>query len=241
MTPNARSAWAAPVLLGALVGSLVAGHVGVAFACFAVAAALAGIIGAGWPAPAWWRLMGWGAGIAILLNLYLVDGTPLQLPVLFGRAPTLEGFQHGGLMALRLLGAVTAVHGLGAAWPGEQAADQLAGLLRPLERLRVPVSDARAVMGLAVRFAPLIGDEVRRIDRLQTLRGGAVRGPVGRFDRMRRVAVPALVGALERAERVALSLEARHYRARRVERAALAPVAALMGAGLAVAAFLVRG
>lgn len=241
MKPGAGAAWTAPVLLGALVGSLVAGRLDVAVGCVGVAAAMAAAAGARIPARRWWIFMMWGAAIAIALNAYLVNGSALALPMVLGRAATAEGLRHGVLLALRLLGAGVAVHGLAAAWPGERAADQVAGLLRPLERLRVPVSEARTVMALALRFAPLLGDELRRISRMQSLRAGSAGGMIQRLRRMQLVAIPALVGALERAERVALSLEARHYRSRRVPAARLQPLAGLAGLAVAGTALFLRG
>jgi energy-coupling factor transporter transmembrane protein EcfT len=68
-----------------------------------------------------------------------------------------------------------------------------------------------------VRTLPLLRDETERIGRVQRLRaGGPPRGWDGRMRALRAATVPAMVGALERADRVALALEARHYRARRL-------------------------
>ena len=137
------------------------------------------------------------------------------------------------------------LQGLKAAWPGERAADQLARWLAPLERVRVPVRDLRTVLGLALRFAPLIGGEARRIARVQDLRAGRPpRGAREWLERRRAAAVPTLVGSLERAERVALALEARGYRSRPLD---LAPgprhptAWGVAGVALAGVALLWRG
>src|SRR5439155_9774102 len=161
--------------------------------------------------------LGWGAGLAAALNLYLVHGAPLALRRVLGLAATAEGGRAGALLALRLVGAAAALHGLAAAWPGERAADELAARLRSLERLRVPVSEARLMTALALRFVPLLTTEYRRIARLQELRAGSpARGVREKLERQRAVAIPAVVAAIETAERVALALEARHYRLRPV-------------------------
>lgn len=206
---------AAPLLLGALVGSLVAARLATALGCVLVAALAAAAAGARRPPLRSARLVGLGMALAVALNVVLVPGRPLPL------LPhcSLEGLRLGTLLALRLAGAALAVHGLAAAWPGERAADELARLLSPLERLRVPVTQARAVLGLALRFAPLLAREAGRIARLQDLRAGRPpRGWRERFARRRAVVVPVMVNALERAERVGLALEARHYRLRPVRR-----------------------
>ena len=210
-----RGARVAPLLLGALVGSLCAARLETGVACVILGALAAAAAGAPWPRGAWLRLVGGGALLAIALNVLLTRGTPLAGPLPFGLHASVEGLRLGLLLALRLAGAAVALHGLRSAWPGERAADELARLLAPLERLRVPVREARMVLGLALRFAPLLAREAGRIARLQELRAGRpARGWREQLARRRAVVVPALVNALERAERVALALEARHYRGR---------------------------
>ena len=225
----------APLLLGSLLGSLVAAHVAVGVGCLALSTGAAIAAGAARPSWGWWRALLIAAGIAILLNTYLVAGATLPWPRVFGGPATLEGLRQGLLFALRLTGAAVALHGLRAAWPGERAVDELASRLRWLESLRVPVRRARATIELALRFAPLLAEEARRISKLQTLRAGRPpRSLAERVTRARAVAVPALVASLERADQVALALEARHYRMKQVTRT---PAAGWLwrGAGLAVA------
>lgn len=212
---GAGRAAAAPLLFGALVGALVAGRLETGLACLLVAAVAAWWVGAPRVHGRWWRVIGVSVVLAFALNLYLDPGRPLPGPHLGRWAPTAEGARLGLLFALRLAGAAVALHGLRAAWPGERAADEIARRMMPLERLRVPVRDARAIVGLAVRFAPLLTEEAERIARLQALRAGrAPRTALEWLERKRAVTVPVFVHALERAEQVALVLEARHYRTR---------------------------
>jgi energy-coupling factor transporter transmembrane protein EcfT len=214
VNPAARDrAYAAPLLLGAMVAALISGRLETALIAFVLAWAGAARSGAGVPARAWFGVVLGGAAISLALNLYLVRGPSLPGPVLFGLAPSAAGLRAGTLLALRLAGASLAVHGLRAAWPGERAADEAARALRALERLRVPVGEARTVLGLALRFAPLMASEARRIVRLQEARAGrTARGLGERLEQARAAAVPIVVSALERADRVSLALEARHYR-----------------------------
>jgi energy-coupling factor transporter transmembrane protein EcfT len=111
------------------------------------------------------------------------------------------------------------VQGLRALLPGDAAADALARALAPLERAGLPVGNARAILGLSARVVPMLRDEWTRVARVQRLRaGGPPRGAQARLRALRASAVPALTGALERADRVALALEARHYRVRPLAR-----------------------
>lgn len=206
-----------PVLVGALLGSLVAGRMETSLLCLAVALGAAAAAGATLPARRWFVTLATGAATGWALNLYLTPGVPLAggWPALAGRHATEEGLTLGLLLTLRVAGACAALQGLRAAWPGERAADAAARFLGPLERLRVPVREARAMLGLALRFAPLLQAEARRIARVQDLRAGrSPRGAREWLQRRRAATVPLMVGALERAERVALALEARHYRLR---------------------------
>ncbi len=215
-----------PVLVGALLGSLVAGRLETSLLCLAVALGVAVAAGAQRPPRRWFVTLAVGAAIGWGLNLYLTPGSSLAggWPVLGGRHATQEGLVLGLLLTLRVAGACAALQGLRAAWPGERAADAAARWLAPLERIRVPVREARAMLGLALRFAPLLEAESRRIARVQELRAGRPpRGPREWLQRRRAATVPFMVGALERAERVALALEARHYRLR--------PPGAVVGGG----------
>jgi energy-coupling factor transporter transmembrane protein EcfT len=200
------------LLLGSMAGSFVAARLETALGCLALSLAVAWLAAAPRPARGWFLSLAGGSLVAIVLNAYLVAGRDLGWPVLFGRAATLEGVRHGVLLALRLVGAAVALKALAAVWPGERAADEIARLMGPLERIGVPVRDLRSVVGLALRFGPLLPSELGRIRRLQEQRAGRRGSGIReRIEDVTSVVVPAMVSTLERAERVALALEARHY------------------------------
>ena len=106
------------LLLGAMVGSMIAARLETAGLCLAVAALGAAAAGAPWPARTWISVMATGAALAWTLNLFLVPGHALPgFPFGAFRA-TREGAVLGAIVALRLWGAGAALHGLRAAWPG---------------------------------------------------------------------------------------------------------------------------
>ncbi len=225
--PRTARTGGAPLLLGALVGSMVAGRMETALLCLGCAALAGAFLGAGLPPRRWIVTLGVGAAVALVMNALLLPGTEIARAG-FLRV-TAEGVRRGGLMALRLAGATLALWGLRAAWPGERAADEIARLARPLEWVRVPVTRARAIAGLALRFAPLLAEETRRIAAIQRLRAGrSARGVTERLARVQAAVVPAMVSSLERAERVALALEARHASIRQVPARAAEPLVARM-------------
>ncbi|TMQ68629.1 MAG: hypothetical protein E6K78_00455 [Candidatus Eisenbacteria bacterium] len=235
----ARERAAVPLLVGALVGSLCAGRLESAILCLAVAVVAAACVPARWPSRAWLVALVPSTIVAWVLNLYLTPGDALVGPRLLGRAPTAQGLRLGTLLILRLAGALASLQGLRAAWNPQAAVDRAARWLSPFERLRVPVREIRMMLSLAVRFAPLLEAEARRIAAVQDLRAGRPpRGAREWLTRRRAVALPTLVGALERAERVALALEARHFRMRPA-----APASPVRGAsvGWTLAAVAVAG
>jgi energy-coupling factor transporter transmembrane protein EcfT len=213
-----RASWAAPLLLGSMVGGLLAGRLEMGALCVLVAVVVCALVGAGRPARSILVTLVVGFALAIGFNLFLIPGAPLWRGPL-GLTATTAGLERGVLLGLRLTAAGLAVHGLRAVWPGERAADEIAGWLAPLERLRIPVHASRTIVGLAIRFVPMLARESRRIADLQALRAGRrPRGLAERLEQKRATLVPTLVAALERADRVSLALEARHYRARPVAR-----------------------
>jgi energy-coupling factor transporter transmembrane protein EcfT len=233
-----------PLLVGAMLGALVAGRSETALLCVVVALMAARAAGAPPPGRRWLLTLSAGAIVAWALNLYLTPGRPLTggWPVLGGRHASAEGLAMGWLLTLRFAGACAALQGLRVALPGEHAADAAARWLAPLERLRLPVSEARAMLGLALRFAPLLAAETARIAQVQELRAGRrPRGLREWLQRRRAGTVPTMVGALERAERVALALDARHYRLRPppARLPAAATPAAVRSAGVVAATGLV--
>jgi energy-coupling factor transporter transmembrane protein EcfT len=235
MSDRGAPGGAAPILLGALVGGMIAGRFETVFGCLGVAAAGALSLGVRPRAGALLGLAG-VCTLAFLMNFLLVRGTSVpgfSFGVLNG---TREGASLGIVMAARLAAAAAALAGLRAVWPGERAADEVARLLLPLRRLGVPVLEGRSIFSLALRFAPLIAEESRRIARQQELRAAApARGWRERGVRLRARLVPTLASSLERAESVGLALEARYDRVRPLPPRAAAPLAA-RAAGVLLAA-----
>jgi energy-coupling factor transport system permease protein len=213
--PGRDATRAGGLLLGAMAAALVSARPEPAIAAVLAAAVAGAWAGAGFPARGWWLTVGGGLAVAVALNAWLVAGTAIPGTAVAGHAASVEGARLGALLGLRLAGAAAAAHGLRAAWHGERAADEAARWLWPLRRTGVPVERARAVLGLATRVAPLLAEETRRIARLQDVRAGRpARGIAERLTRARATLVPALIGSLERAERLALAMEARHWRMR---------------------------
>lgn len=89
------------------------------------------------------------------------------------------------------------------------------GCLRPLGIIGISVREAALVMVIAVRFLPVILDELERIKMAQLARGAKFdekMGLVGAARRLMPLLIPTLVLSINRANDLALAMEARCYR-----------------------------
>jgi energy-coupling factor transport system permease protein len=158
------------------------------------------------------------------------------------------GVVDGLWMVFRLAGMVLLANLLTFTTEPIRLADGLGRLLRPLERLRVPVAGLTMVLTLALRFLPTVLEEAQRVVTAQRARGARFEGgPLARARMFLPLAVPLFVGCLHRADTLALAMEARGYRSDR-ERTQLTPLAVgrgdwitLVGVGALAAVALVGG
>lgn len=89
------------------------------------------------------------------------------------------------------------------------------GLLRPFQRLGLPAHELSLTLVVALRFVPLLGQELERLIKAQAARGGDFgRWRGGLITRIRRtlpLLVPLFVAALRRSEELVVAMEARGY------------------------------
>jgi len=87
-------------------------------------------------------------------------------------------------------------------------------LLRPLGRLRIPTHQLAMMVSLALRFMPVLLEELERIKTAQLARGADFRSGslVRRARAAASLAVPLIVGAFRRADELADAMAARGYR-----------------------------
>ena len=86
---------------------------------------------------------------------------PLMLAGAFGFVPA--GFARGCFYALRIVLLVVASLLVSFTTTSTQLTEAFASFLRPLRRLRVPVDDVASVLSIALRFIPLVAEEIVRI------------------------------------------------------------------------------
>lgn len=147
------------------------------------------------------------------LYLFFTPGTPLGQ--WGGIQVTREGLVLGGTTILRLGVLLVTLALLVLTSSPSDLADGLAWLLRPLRRVKLPVTEMTLALTLAMRFFPQIGEEAAAIYRAQRARGldlsrGSLRE---RIQKLSALVVPLLVSAFRRADELAEAMEARGWRA----------------------------
>ena len=162
----------------------------------------------------------------------------------FGFVPT--GFTRGCFYAIRIVLLVMASLLVSFTTTSTELTEAFSSFLRPLRKLRVPVDDVASVLSIALRFIPLVAEELGRIHDAQWSRCAKF-GEAGLVVRLRAwatVLVPLFVSMFRRADALAVAMDARCYGAPDVVRTSLARRRFTVGAlatllaGLAICAAL---
>lgn len=127
---------------------------------------------------------------------------------------TWQGIRKALFMAMRLIYLIIGSSLMTYTTTPNQLTDAIEKLLKPLERIHVPVHDFAMMMSLALRFIPILLEEANRIIQAQSARGADFEeGNLWhRMKAMVSILVPLLVSATRRAYDLANAMEARCYR-----------------------------
>ena len=124
-----------------------------------------------------------------------------------------EGLVLAGTMAIRLVYLVIGSSIMTLTTTPNQLTDGLERLLRPLNKLHVPVHDIAMMMSIALRFIPILLEETDKIMKAQQARcadfesGNLIR----RMKSLIPILVPLFISAIRRANDLAMAMEARCY------------------------------
>ncbi len=123
------------------------------------------------------------------------------------------GALRGAMAVLRIVALVGAALVVSVSTTPPDLSSGVVRLMRPLARLGVPVADIGLVLSLALRFIPIVSEELSRIRLAQRARG--VRfdegGVVDRVRAWASVLTPLVVSLFRRADRLGESMAARCY------------------------------
>lgn len=150
----------------------------------------------------------------IIFFVHALWGTAdgLVLIRVWGATVTTSGVAGGLAYALRLLLLVAAASLLTLTTTPVDLAEGLGTVLRPLRRFRIPVDEWTLMMGLALRFIPVLLSEANRIKMAQLSRGADLDGGLlKRFRLVVPMVLPLFVSTFRRAEELAMAMESRCY------------------------------
>ena len=148
-----------------------------------------------------------------VLNVFFFPGGEIIFRFLF-MSVSREGLLHAGMMATRLMILIAASSVMTLTVTPIQLTDAIESLLKPLKIVKVPVHEIAMMMTIALRFIPTLMDEVDKIMKAQTARGGNFDsgGLLKKARALIPLLVPLFVSAFRRADELAQAMEARCYR-----------------------------
>lgn len=148
----------------------------------------------------------------LIANLVSCDGSAtIELAGPVGLDPA--GGLRGLLAVVRIVLLVGFSLVVAASTTGTQLSDACVRLLRPCARWGVPVGPLGTVLSLALRFIPLVSEELNRIRLAQRARGASFDNGtvIERIGVWASVLTPLMIGLFRRADRLAEAMSARCY------------------------------
>ena len=117
-------------------------------------------------------------------------------------------------MALRLIYLIIGSSLMTLTTTPNQLTDGLEKVLKPLNRIKVPVHEIAMMMSIALRFIPILLEETDKIMKAQMARGADFEsgGILKRAKSLIPLLVPLFISAFRRANDLAMAMEARCYR-----------------------------
>lgn len=149
--------------------------------------------------------------ITVIFNIVLTPGKILwQWGFL---KVTEEGLRLAGRMAIRLTYLVIGSSVMTLTTTPNQLTDGLERLLRPLNKIHVPVHEIAMMMSIALRFIPILLEETDKIMKAQIARGADFENGnlIQKAKNMVPLLVPLFISAFRRANDLAMAMEARCY------------------------------
>ena len=146
-----------------------------------------------------------------LLNMFYTTGDPLVSFRIF--TVTRQGLMNAFFMVLRIAMLVVGTFLLTYTTSPMDLTDGLEQLLRPLNKIHVPVHELSMMMSIALRFIPTLAKETDKIISAQKARGADFESGslVRRARALIPILVPLFIGAFRRADELATAMECRCY------------------------------
>jgi energy-coupling factor transport system permease protein len=160
-----------------------------------------------------WRNLKPLVWLVVVTSLYHLVFSGRDTSVLFsvfGWDLTEGAVRTAGFYSLRLILFVSIAFLVTLTSSPSDLAESIARILRPLERLRVPVHDLSMIVFIAIRFIPVLYGEFVAIKNAQIMRGVDFSGSLpSRIRKTTHVLIPVFLAAIQRADDLAMAIAAR--------------------------------
>ncbi|MBR1692370.1 MAG: energy-coupling factor transporter transmembrane protein EcfT [Lachnospiraceae bacterium] len=149
--------------------------------------------------------------ITALFNLLLTDGEIVF--EIWKIHITKEGIENAVFIAIRLMLLIVGSSLMTLTTTPTQLTDGLEKLLRPLQKLHMPVHEVAMMMSIALRFIPILLEETDKIMKAQMARGADFESGnlIRKIKALVPLLVPLFISAFRRANDLAMAMEARCY------------------------------
>lgn len=150
--------------------------------------------------------------ITVLFNLFLTNqGNVLVFFWIF--KITDEGLRTAVYMAIRLIYLIVGSSLMTLTTTPNELTDGIEKLLKPFNKIKVPVHEIAMMMSIALRFIPILLEETDKIMKAQIARGADLESGniIQKAKNMIPILVPLFVSAFRRANDLAMAMEARCY------------------------------
>ena len=151
--------------------------------------------------------------ITMLFNLFLIPGD--EVLVQFGGVGISDaGLRSATYMTVRLIYLIIGSSIMTLVTTPNAMTDGIEALLRPLNKIKVPVHEVAMMMSIALRFIPILLEETDKIIKAQIARGADLESGniIRKAKNMIPILVPLFVSAFRRANDLAIAMASRCYR-----------------------------
>lgn len=148
-----------------------------------------------------------------IFNLFFTSTGNILVSIGFIKI-TEDGLRASVYMVLRLVYLIIGSSIMTLTTTPNELTDGIERLLRPLNKIKVPVHEIAMMMSIALRFIPILLEETDKIMKAQIARGADLESGniIQKAKSMIPILVPLFVSAFRRANDLAMAMEARCYR-----------------------------
>ena len=148
----------------------------------------------------------------VVMNLFLTNGGE-TLVHFWIFTITEQGLRVSVFMAIRLIYLIVGSSLMTLTTTPNSLTDGIESVLKPLNKINVPVHEIAMMMSIALRFIPILLEETDKIMKAQIARGADLESGniIQKTKAMVPILVPLFVSAFRRANDLAMAMEARCY------------------------------